>query len=191
MDSESEIEAEALVPKAKKSINHSHWKFYMFGVLQLVIMMGSFVLAYLIVDTTKPIPNQWIKVLSEKCPSLSENRQFHKAALADMGFSFLLPFSYIGVVLDSQYFGGSYGINSVHSFWIGLARLLVTVVTTVVLYLPSLLINSMDNLALLFTLRGALPGTVTGLYLFLGLKFLLQKMNLANRGEIWLRRKKN
>ena len=153
--------------------------------------MGSFLLVYFIVGAVTVVPEQWTRVLEEKCPDLNANRMFEKAALTDMGFSLLLPFSYFAVLLDSQFFGGSAGINSVHSFWVRTARLVITFVVSWILYLPSYLIKRMDSLALLFLLRSALPSILMGLFLFLGLKFALLKMGLASRPPTTLRRKQN
>ena len=70
-------------------------------MLVIVVMMGTFLIAYFVVDSTVTIPAEWIAIILGKCPGLHANKRFQAKALVDMGLCFMLPFAYFGVLLDS------------------------------------------------------------------------------------------
>ena len=71
-------------------------------------------------------------------------------------------------------------------FWRGFCRLIITLVTVGVAFLPYLLVDEIESLVLLFFVRSVIPGILAGIYMFWGLKYLLVKLNLANSPEMFL-----
>ena len=99
---ETIIDAEAAnrIAEVKKVETPKFARLYLAGALSIVVMMGTFLIAYFAVESTVTIPSNWDKIIEDKCPDLHKNKRFSARAFVDMGLCFLLPSAYFGLLLD-------------------------------------------------------------------------------------------